>query len=401
MENYTIIIFQHNRNRRKKDGKYNMEKSYRNTIKKKFIAFVTLMFSCILMACGTSKIDVMEKITLQYNGCNGNGIALIENPYTWEQEALEKSGVEDTDDISSMADTLEIESAVSFEVYPNENLSNGDEVIVKAVYDNKEVEKYKIKFTGNEKKFTVSGLPEIQTIDLFEKVEVTFDGIAPYVTATINKGNAEMPVYTNFEIDKNRDLNIGDIVTVTAKYDENTLSQSGYQAKSSSKEFKVGNMAKYVTDINEIPEDMMKKMQKQMEDAMKAYVADKWAEEESMSGMNFMGTYLLNPKEGRLGEPMHYLYLVYKIDVKNSEGSFSYYTYCQFRNMIILEDGTCSLDLSDYQMPKGSGWGGMVTGEAFNKGKYFYLGYEDLDSMFNNCVVRYLANYEYSTTVVE
>ena len=31
---------------------------------------------------------------------------------------------------------------------------------------------------------------------------------------------------------------------------------------------------------------------------------------------------------------------------------------------------------------------GMVNGEAFTKGSYYYNGYEETDSLFNNCVTK-------------
>lgn len=61
---------------------------------------------------------------------------------------------------------------------------------------------------------------------------------------------------------------------------------------------------------------------------------------------------------------------------------------------MILADGTCSVDLTNYDMPLGSGFFGRVSGEAFRKRSYYYEGYEEIDSLFNNCVSANIEKYE-------
>ena len=100
-----------------------------------------------LTACGKTEIDVMEGLELNYNGVDGYGTASIADSYVWEDSAMEAAGIDEdkmTDDnIGDMFKGMAaIEEAVSYEVYPNENLSNGDEVTVKATVDNESVEEY-------------------------------------------------------------------------------------------------------------------------------------------------------------------------------------------------------------------------------------------------------------------
>ena len=87
--------------------------------------------------------------------------------------------------------------------------------------------------------------------------------------------------------------------------------------------------------------------------------------------------------------------------MSTEDEDFDYYSYCQFKNLIILKDGTCSVDLSDCTMPKGSTFFGRASGEAFSRGGLGYTGYEELDSLFNNCVTKNIDKYEYETNVTE
>lgn len=97
------------------------------------------------------KIDVTETLSLKYDGADGYGTVEILNAYDWEDEALKAIGIENIEDFSSLEDAFIIESAVSYEVLPNNNLSNGDEVTVKVHIDEAELEEYQLKLIGSEK----------------------------------------------------------------------------------------------------------------------------------------------------------------------------------------------------------------------------------------------------------
>lgn len=177
-----------------------------------------------------------------------------------------------------------LEGAVSFELSPKENLSNGDEVTVTAVVDNDTAKEYDLALKGGEKKFTVEGLQEPQELDLFENIDVQFNGIAPYITASVNGGSVDVDV--DYSIDKAADLSPGDTVTVTAAYDEESLIQKGYLVNADTKEYVVPESAKYVTQLSEIPKETIDKMNRQFEDAMRAYVANNWVDTESLKSIS-------------------------------------------------------------------------------------------------------------------
>lgn len=245
------------------------------------VALITLM-GLLMTGCGKKKIDVTEDLTVNFDGYNGYGTAMLENEYAWESEALEAAGVKSIDTFSDLGDALVIEMAITYEVYPKENLSNGDEVTVIAQIDEDVAEEYKIKFVSNERKFVVKGLPEIETVDLFENIDISFLGIAPNVTANLDNANTDSYVSMRFKMDKSNNLNVGDVITVTADYNKEDLLEAGYIAESDAKEFVVEGVAQYVNELTQIPDELLEKMKKQMEDATKAYVAVEWSEEKKL-----------------------------------------------------------------------------------------------------------------------
>lgn len=362
-----------------------------------------------LTGCGKKQIDVMEEIELKFNGVNGYGTAYIADANVWEDEALEAAGLAEAMDSDNESEALSairgvfiIESAVKYEISPRENLSNGDEVTVTVKYDNESVEDYKIEFTGKEKKFIVKGLKEVEEIDLFKGVEVKFEGFAPYVKATLSTPNTNNVVHVNYSIDKRENLTIGDTVVVTAEYDAESLLQKGYMAVGSTKEFVLSECDRYVMKLADIPSETVGKMNKQFDDAFRAEVANVWIHKDAVESIEFLGAYLLTEKEGVGGSGAKNAYYgVYRINVTVEEDSFAYYSYCQFKDILILKNGTCSVDLSKYKMPSGTVFFGYVSGEAFVRDNLVYQGYADLDSLFSNCVTKYIATYEYESSVAE
>lgn len=370
--------------------------------KKIAVGALLLLLAGTMTGCGKTKIDVMEDLEVSFSGVDGYGTAAITNKYDWEEEALEAIGG-DPEDVSLLGDMMKIESAVSFEISPSEGLSNGDKVTVKTSVDNEKVKKYKIAFKTGEKEFTVEGLREIEQLDLFENVDVEFQGIAPYVNAHIKNGSSGAPVYVGYTLDKSENLTVGDTVTVTAEYDENRLLEQGYTAGEGTREYVVPECDRYVTELAEIPEEMVGKMNKQFEDAFRADVAKNWVEDEHINSIEYIGSYLLTPKDGIDAGEKNIYYGVYKVTAENPEQEVPYYSYCMFSNIILLRDGTCSVDLADYRMPSGSLWlYGELRGEAFYAGENsWYVGYEKLDSLFNNCVTKNIEQYEYESSVTE
>ena len=367
---------------------------------------ILLLMAGALTGCGKKEVDVMAGIEVEFSGVDGYGTARITDKDAWEEEAFEAAGIKEKLDadseevIEATQAAFVIEEAVRFEISPTENLSNGDVVTVTAVLDNESVEDYKIAFIGDKKTFTVEGLKEVEQIDLFDGVTVEFEGFAPYVKASINDKHTNSDIYVTYSLDRSENLTMGDTVTITAEYDEESLLQKGYMAEESMKEFVVDECDRYVTALEEIPEDMIGKMNKQFDDAFRAYVAKDWDNPETLSSIEHIGNYLLTAKEGANVGDKNICYGIYKISVITEEEDFEYYSYCRFKNIIILKDGTCSVDISAYEVPNGgAGLFGKTIGEAFKRGSYVYVGYEQLDSLFSKCVTQDIEDYEYESSV--
>lgn len=114
-----------------------MNKQKRNTV-----IICLLVLTVLLTGCGKKKIDIMEGVTVSFEGYDGYGTAKLANEYSWEGEAFEAAGIESIDGVDALGSALNIEIAVQYEMNPVSGLSNGDQVVVKANINESMLEGY-------------------------------------------------------------------------------------------------------------------------------------------------------------------------------------------------------------------------------------------------------------------
>ncbi len=256
--------------------------------------------------------------------------------------------------------------------------------------------------------YEVSGLEQAEEFNPFDYITVTYEGFAPYGKLNISK-NGENPVYgISYRADKADGLSNGDKVVVRAEAGSDITEYcfgKGYAPSETEREFTVSGLASYATKLNLIPAEAMTKMDTHAQDVFKANVAKNWNDSgESLKDIKLIGNYFLIPKDSSIStNTYNYVYFIYKITAENSEkdSAFDYYYYSYYTNIILLDDGTCSFDLNDITVPEGSSFFGLVSGEAFSTGEYYYKGYEDLDSLFNKHITAKIDKYQYESTVEE
>lgn len=375
------------------------------------------LVSCmaVFTGCGEKKVNLNDYLEVSYDGYDTAGTAsshfdmdkmIKDNP-----EAFGIKG--DPTDMELLKIELELDGVIDGKLSKSDELSNGDSISY--VWDvsmtDKLSEKYKVEFVYEDKEFKVDSLDEAEEFDPFENLSVTFSGISPNGSLSMNGSIDEVPsIY--FKADKTSGLKSGDVVKVTLDCYSDDIEEYclkyGKIPTALEKEFTVEGLSAYVSAIDEIPEDMQEKMKSQAMDAFTANAA-KWADGNTLDSAEFIGYYFLTPKEGFYTSYNNELYCVYKITANltgftedNTEeeqtGQETYYTYYRYSNIMILDDGTCSVDLSN----------GSMTSNTFNSkfgsmnfwfSNYYFYGYGDLDSMFNDCVTKKISDCNYESTV--
>lgn len=386
--------------------------------KKILLGLVAVGMVASLTACGKETVDVSADADVLFTGYEGYGTATVSKG-SWVRDIETKFGTDmSLLELGMLEDKLS--DAVEYTLSLTENLSNGDEVTLTIEVDNDALEDYDFKLSGGTKTYTVSGLDEIEPFDPFENLAISFGGMAPNGYASIDTSDMkETGVSLNYTLDKNKGLSNGDEVTVTISTNSGTDVEEYCLSKGkiptvTEKTFTVSDLASYAMKLEDIPEDTYTKMLSQAEDGIRSS-ASSWAEGNSIKNIESIGYYFLAPKEGFSVSTNNEIYCVFKVtaditgfenaeeakadDAKKKKREDYYYTYYRYSDIVILPDGTCSLDLSSGSQPYNTtkskygnySWGSMSY--------YTFYGYGDLDSMFNDCVTSKISNYTYENTV--
>ncbi|MBQ8084779.1 MAG: zinc ribbon domain-containing protein [Lachnospiraceae bacterium] len=384
-------------------------------------------------------INLEDYVVVEYEGCNhyGNadirldGDALLVDAImygkahnkemrTWKKELkeAEKEGKDTKDYLSTVllkryrsgglgSEDFEPIKELGLEIKTiviksdvKDQLSNGDKIEIPVIFEKDLLKDYNLELAGETVTIEVAGLPEANEVDPFEKISVEYQGTSPYLTAVVTNNNEELSGYIKVSVSANNgNIKLGDKFNVVIEADEEGLLENkGIHLTALSKEYVCENADAYIESASQIPDDIMEKMRSNAEDVFRANAASNWVKEVSIKDFKLIGNYMLKSKEFDTWNIQNQIYLVFKVTVKKEgEKKFSYYYYTKYNNIMLLQDGTCTVDVSDYSVPKYN-W---LSNEGFKKYDLSFSGYQDLESLFNNCVTSQIDNYEYENNVQE
>lgn len=198
---------------------------------KKFI-IVLLMIAMCIFTTGCSGVsvkatlDFKECIGVTYSGSNGEGTAFINTDTDYLLSAL------------SEVDTVSATKILAgYKIEPPKNngsLKNGDVITVNVILDKETLKGTGVGVANTELKFTVSGLSEKESVDIFKDVSLIVSGASPYCRLDVEyTGNLPINSYY-FSIVGNTDT-YKDGDTVTVKLNEDNI--AGLKEKYEIKEF--------------------------------------------------------------------------------------------------------------------------------------------------------------------
>ena len=331
---------------------------------------ITLLSGC----SATEAISVIADLEITFSGADGYGIAEIENAYDWI-DALNL----DTDNDGENDSTVESEvrSAVTYELDQTEGLSNGDTVTLTVTVNNGILANYGYSASDFTNTYTVSGLVDGETVDIFEGVTLDCSGIAPYGTATVNKGTEDYGFTISYSMDKSNGLSNGDTVLVTAEYAESSALKAGVFVESNTQEFTVSGLQVYLSEGQRFPTETLERMQGEVEDGIHIRMEadegiwrdwastvdeenqERWTDTDHTSfndiTCEYVGMILQSPVNDSEATYHNLLNVLYRVNIRatyqngdneaelNSTIYLSYY----YTNVIMEGDGDSALDTSD------------------------------------------------------
>lgn len=261
---------------------------------------------------------------------------------------------------------------VSVDFSKSSGLTNGDEVTISFNYDKNAAKTYNLKVKAGDMHYTVSGLVAATPVsenDLFEGLDINFEGIAPLATASLDTSNTKFKDVVTYQIiDEKEYYDAGEKIRVRAVFDAADLEKLDYKATVDSeeciKEYIVEDVDRYITDTDQITDEMMASLKKEaltlFTDAneygmrifcdaglMPVYVNKKTTFK--WSSPNYISSYLNVLREesyGKTGTHVNDIKLCYESVISQADGkACKAEVIVRFQDIIIRKDGTIDLKL--------------------------------------------------------
>ncbi|HZK28883.1 MAG TPA: hypothetical protein VFD19_01545, partial [Clostridia bacterium] len=210
-----------------------------------FLLFIAMTLT-VAVACGSRSFDAKGLASLDLTGANGFG-SLVVNLDGDRLNALiqeESSTLSETDE-QGLKQLFAREAAINSLIFVADktaNLKNGDEVAIRANYDEALAKSAGVRFQNLKFKYVIDGLQEASPIDVKRHVDLTFSGFDGKGVATLSLSGDVERYRSGFDFiftDEKVDLSNGNLVEVKVVPNNNVLIGHGKIALQTTLSFEV------------------------------------------------------------------------------------------------------------------------------------------------------------------
>lgn len=351
----------------------------KHTIKSKLLLFIALIALLALTACGSkTEVNLKEVVTLDLSGVDGYGSAYAEIDEQLLYALIRPDDAEESNTMDAI-NTLDLLGRIDCTLDRTDNLSNGDSVTVTITYPDTLEEALDVAFTpksGESWAIEVTGLGEPEKIDVFENISLQYEE----GNTLSAKGPCRDLIYT---LSQTQHLHNGDTVTITVSapdgsddLDAYCMENYGWMPQSATLEYTVEGIDEFPVVLEEIPEELMDQMrmeaQLQIESMGEQMTSNYGDRGYRLNGYALEYIYVVSPKEDVSSSVKNEIYLVYRINASNPDGTLEYYYSAKFCDVQIRADGEVLIGRDWAEYPDGEYGLFFFGGEQF-----FCSGTED------------------------
>ena len=384
-------------------------------------------------------IDLNDYITVEYKGYDTVGTAMA----YWDMDALQEDygdkirinkkeleryneshiPISDSSPFQDM-----INQCVMGGLDKNADLTNNETIKFIWNCDTELAKKlFYCKLKCEDKEYTVEGLKEVEQIDPFENLMVTYEGTSPLGRVECKSKSTE-GVYGDIfysvaypREDAEENVKNGDEVTITAKVKNmnEIIKEYGVTFSVTEKTYIVEGLPEYVISAESLTEEVLTQMQAEVADRVAEKIEQDIQKNDSQSShisgslvsVDYVGNYLMTEKDLLLsgGVDVNVCNMIYQVivheDLQLKSGEtrsyeIPYYLAAQVKDIVIDPSGACSFGNSRVL------WGGVYKYETDVKQGIFGLpvtfkfnGYESLEAYYDAEQADRWDEYDVTTTI--
>ena len=344
-------------------------------------AAITLLI-VFLVAGSTTQYNLQNYTIVEFEGTEGSGVAAIKLDEEKLATDIAKNNGMDIEEMKDMdlafdafsklfkdgtvSDAVKLISVISsidIGVDKPTGLSNGDTVTIRYQFNEELGKDIDVEFIGEPMQATVSGLTEVQEIDPFDDLEITFEGTSPnaYITLNNKQTLGEVMNFVWFEVERFDGYKLGDTVTVKLMgYDEQAFTESyGVKFSQTEKDYTVEGVDAIICDTEELEQGAVDIMRAATEEYINQYFSDSSRSKYiSATDIQYEGYYILANKSPDVWYGHNQVFMIFSAKVSSLEKKKQFkpstvYMPVQYIDVKRKADGTYEVD-TDYKNILGS-----------------------------------------------
>lgn len=214
----------------------------------------------------------------------------------------------------------------------NYDLQNEDSVVVYITIPDLLADKVE----NASKTYTVSGLPVVDFVEIFDEIEIKYENNSGEAYAYVERlSDSECLNSCNFEITPNNHLSNGDEITVSITNEDWLLDLFNVVPQTLSKTFTVDGLPEYITSANQLPESIVEYYSELS--LVETDTSDFF--EYTYSAPKIYGIYFMTRKAGGYGYKNILSVIVSYDEYANGEYNATVYETYEYVNLTINSDG--------------------------------------------------------------
>lgn len=303
----------------------------------------------------SQQFDVWDYITISYEGANGYAKPV----FTLNKDKLYKELMGKSTDSDKSYNVKMLIASIETTT-DAQDVSNGDTYKVKLEVDKKYEDAAGVSVGSGNKKIKASGIAKGTSVELFDKVDVTFTGVSPEAGISItNNWEDEYLAGLTFTADKKENISLGDSVKITCDTSYDDIARHGFLVQNMEASYNADKLPEYVEDVSLIDKKVIEQVGKEILETISKETSDNTfhmlykaskdtaylyhVNEETCSDAQITGTYFLK-RSGETGEVNNYVYIMASAVISDSEDSRTVYFAFSYSNAYVNADGTFDMN---------------------------------------------------------
>lgn len=305
----------------------------------------------------SAKINPFNADVISFTGMDGYGDVIVDEEKLIEIVIGEEPSELDDKYFEWYEKYDELSQGITYEIESMRYLANNDEVVVTFTFTGLAAKEFK----DGSKTLTVSGLKEVEKVDVFDYIDYTFEGMNGYGTIKITKktGVDSFIDAIHFSVSDNVEngkLLNGSDLEIVVECSESVVENFGKAPEEKSMFVTVEGLGEYAT-LETVPVGTLQVHAKQFASEREALNKEETSSMFSYSDVEVYGIYFAKTKDPALTYNDNEVHiLISYVQYLYGEYHSTIYLPLVFENVALDEDGTVPIDYED-----GSGSGSFYT----------------------------------------